>query len=465
MTISLTDDLLPKHLRELNPDMFLGNKFMVCDFETTTKNKGSPLNPANELVLSHWLLYENGKIVRKKHWGGELDQLALMKDIDNAEFVVCHGTHFELGWLQRMGYPTHTKAFYCTLLGQRVLAGNRAWMKLSLSETAKYYGVTDKLDCIKPYWSAGVETTDIPAEFLDMYCAGDVQTTLEVFLEQRLKLSRMKLLPTVFTRCIFTPVLQDMSRNGMCLDSEAVLDEYNLMENAKLEIDKEMDTLTGGINPRSSKQVCTYLYDVLGFTPVQDRKGQPIRKANALIMAQLRATTPQQKEFLQLKSRQSSIDSALSKTLRPFAACVKDAEKEGKKPIINFMFSQIVAATHRLSSTGYEYKAQGQNIPRKYKKLITARSERYKVVEGDAAQLEFRVAAHLGLDARAIQDIRNGEDVHSFTAAIIFGKKKLKMSVEDAFKWITENKDTDKVAKELRQQAKPLTFRPLEIAA
>ena len=42
-----------------------------------------------------------------------------------------------------------------------------------------------------------------------------------------------------------------------------------------------------------------------------------------------------------------------------------------------------------------------------------------EVGEGDGAQLEFRVAAHLGRDEQALTDIRDKVDIHSFTAAVI----------------------------------------------
>jgi DNA polymerase I len=65
------------------------------------------------------------------------------------------------------------------------------------------------------------------------------------------------------------------------------------------------------------------------------------------------------------------------------------------------------------------------------------------VGEADGAQLEFRVAAHLGRDRRAGDDIRAGYDVHRGTAAALLAVP------------------FDSVTKEQRQDAKPETFRPL----
>lgn len=457
---------LPEFLREPDPYVFMGEHFVVFDFETGEKDKGNPLNPENDMFMVAWVEYDHGKITYRRLWADEYGMKALMDVIDRVPFVVAHNTAFEIGWLQRMGYPTHRKLFYCTMLGEKVLAGNRAWIKLSLADSCKRYGVQTKDDAIKPYWDGGLATADIPDIFLEPYCLIDVKANLELFLAQRKKIFDMELMPTQFTRCILTPALQDISRNGMCLDGEAVRKEHAATVQEKLEIDAEMDALTGGINPRSTKQVCEYLFDILQFAPPKDPKtGEPIRKANKNVIDQLVAETPEQKKFIQLKRKQSQVDAALSKALTPFLRCVEDAEKNGTLPIMQFKFSQTNTATHRLSSTGFRYGAQGQNIPRKYKRLFRARRPDYKVGEGDGAQLEFRVAAFLGQDKQAMSDITNGEDVHAYTAAVIFGRKKLKMAVDEAFKWIAEHKDTDKVAKDCRQNAKAFTFRPLDIAA
>src|SRR6185437_12986694 len=102
-----------------------------------------------------------------------------------------------------------------------------------------------------------------------------------------------------------------------------------------------------------------------------------------------------------------------------------------------------VTKNHRLSSSGRKWKLQFQNFPRAFKKLFKARRAAWLVGEADGRQLEFRVAAHLGRDARALIDIRADYDVHRGTASSL---------LEVPF---------DSVTKEQRQDAKPETFRPL----
>ena len=64
-----------------------------------------------------------------------------------------------------------------------------------------------------------------------------------------------------------------------------------------------------------------------------------------------------------------------------------------------------------------------QNMPRggtfPVKKVFVSRWEGGQILEADFAQLEFRVAAYLGQDATAIEEVKTGFDVHSYTAEVI----------------------------------------------
>jgi DNA polymerase-1 len=64
-----------------------------------------------------------------------------------------------------------------------------------------------------------------------------------------------------------------------------------------------------------------------------------------------------------------------------------------------------------------------QNMPRggtfPVKRCFVSRWEGGKILEADFAQLEFRVAAFLSQDRVAIDEVKNGFDVHSYTAEVI----------------------------------------------
>jgi len=84
-----------------------------------------------------------------------------------------------------------------------------------------------------------------------------------------------------------------------------------------------------------------------------------------------------------------------------------------------------------------------QNMPRggtfPVKKVFVSRWEGGKILEADFAQLEFRTAAYLSKDETAIKEIKDGFDVHAYTASVI----------------------TESGQKTSRQEAKAHTFAPL----
>ena len=186
------------------------------------------------------------------------------------------------------------------------------------------------------------------------------------------------------------------------------------------EVNALLAEFTGGINPNSGKQVAEFLYDTLGFEELKGRDRQPLRtpggarKSDATTISQLKPRNKKQREFLELKIKQATLNAEVTKALEKFYNCVQD---EG---ILHASFNQTITQTHRLSSNGKApYAIQFQNFPRKFKPLFKARHDGWKIGETDGAQLEFRVAAACGRDEEAIRAIENKFDVHSFTADVL----------------------------------------------
>ena len=119
---------LPVHLRTPDPSVYMGQNFVVVDFETTTAEFGSPHRTDNSLLCATWI---NGPHHphpgRHKVVGNETDMNDLVWDIERADFVVAHNAKFELGWLERCGLDLADTLSFCTLIGEKVLAGNRPW--------------------------------------------------------------------------------------------------------------------------------------------------------------------------------------------------------------------------------------------------------------------------------------------------------------------------------------------------
>ena len=86
-------------------------------------------------------------------------------------------------------------------------------------------------------------------------------------------------------------------------------------------------------------------------------------------------------------------------------------------------FKQTGTATGRLSST----EPNLQNIPirtelgRELRRFFLPENRDYVIVDADYSQIELRLLAHVSGDANMIRAFRDGVDVHTSTAATVFG--------------------------------------------
>ena len=450
---------LPAHLSAPDPNIYRSNNYVSLDYETTTLDYGDSRNPNNSILLSCWRRGSghpryNGSPIAV--WGGEFDLGDLVRDIEEADYLVAHNTKFELGWLYRCGLDLSNVVVWCTQIGEYVLAGNRQW-SLHLSDTSKRRGYGDK-DFIGQLIRQGVDTRDIPGFLLERYCHKDVALCERIFRHQRDHIYRRGLEAVTYTRNLLTPVLVDIERNGMCLDEERVEQLYFRYANKLVELERKFDKLTGGVNPRSPKQLQELIYDKLKFTELQDYKGRPKRtasggrKTDKQTLSELakQASTPHQKKFINLKTDINKYKDALSKTLEKFHLCVT----ETKDNVLFANLHQTITQTHRLSSSGTKYKVQFQNIDRNFKPLIRSRKSDWSFAEYDFAQLEYRTAVYLGDDDQGRANIADPSfDAHVFSAAVMH-----EWNYDDAFR---RYKKGDPDVKSARQDAKPDTFKPL----
>lgn len=432
---------LPSFVSEPCPDIYRYGNYVVLDWETTNLEYGSALVPSNRIVTGHWCI--NGTEYKTLNVHG-LDQLFI--DLESCDFMVAHHAKFELSWLRRLGF-TKPLLVFDTLLAEYVWAGNRK-VPLDLDSVAEKYTGKRKEDSVKKLLEEGVCPSTIDLVELDRYCRTDVEITDATFREQLRVLSDLGLLPSLYTRCILTPILAAIESRGMALDRQKVRDVFILYNDAHNDLKRRISEFTGGVNPASPKQMGIYLYDTLKFEERSGADGKPDRteaggrRTDTDTITSLRCTTQAQRDFIELYRNFGSLKVNTNALAKMWQCCLDTPPDQ--VPILYASYNQSVTTTHRLSSSGARYKLQFHNFNRDFKPLFCARTDGWKVGEGDGAQLEFRVAAHLGRDAVAGADIRNPEfDAHYQTATVLLGK------------------DRSGVSKPERQDAKPRTFKPL----
>jgi len=455
----MNDNLIPWFVKEEFPEQIYTTKdYLVLDFETDNLDFGSALNPDNDLFCACWLIVRGGVVVEKKQIiGGIYDYSELLEDIASVDFIVAQNLKFELQWLKRCGLELRDVLGYDTMLAAWVIDGNRKRAR-DLNSLAKRYKIKGKLDIVSVLIKLGVNVRDINPDWVLEYCHQDVATTLGVFLGQQAELTVRKQWHLAHVRNLTCSVLADIEFEGLTLDKDRVLEEYNKAVEVVERLGAELAVVTGGINLGSPKQVAVFLYETLRFDEVVDHRGKPVRtgkdaKATAApVLMKLKATTEQQREFLRVYKEYNKQASLLEKNLQYFQLTCEQRDCTFYGNI-----KQGVVQTGRLASSGIAILFKGlkkaksvqlQNIPRQFKRLFWSGFEDWDIGEYDSAQLEFRVAVDMAKDKVGTEEIVSGVDVHTFTAQVLDANRDPEIS-------------SLPTAKAKRQESKKHTFKPL----
>ena len=448
---------LPDFLIHPNPSIYMSDNFVVFDVETNTKGDSRSPMPCwseNSIVCGSWCTGIDGDA--HNIYGNELEQGLLVEALEDADFVVAHNGKFDLGWMIRAGIDLRKVLLYDTMIAEYCINGNLKG-ELSLDALSKYYTGVGKAHFIDICMKNKVDPADMPRSKLIARCDSDISQTRDVFLAQRIRIQELGLLGHVHTRCILSPALADIESKGMHVDADRVNDLYHeAAANLSISV-QNLDDFTGGINPRSPKQVKEFVYDELKFKPKMKGKGKfstPIYSTKTEDLIALTATNVRQRRFVGLKKEFARHNADVGKNLLFFHGVATDKREGIPAGVFYAQFNQCVTVTHRLSSSGIPRtfahlkddkdkeitkSIQFQNFARKYKPVFKAREPGWLMGEADGAQLEFRVAAFLGQCSVATQAIVNNLDVHTDT-----------MNVLTAAGQVTT-----------RQEAKPHTFKPL----
>ncbi|MFN0105971.1 MAG: DNA polymerase I [Bryobacteraceae bacterium] len=210
------------------------------------------------------------------------------------------------------------------------------------------------------------------------------------------------------------PVLADMERTGVRIDSEQLA---RMSVRMLAEIDRltaEIHGLAGHeFNISSPQQLGKVLFEEMGL-PAAGRTGKGKQTSTAAdVLDALAGDHPICARVLEyrglVKLRGTYVD-ALPLLVRP---------ESGR---LHTTFNQTGAATGRLSSVNPNL----QNIPvrtelgREIRAAFVPRPG-WKLVVADYSQIELRLLAHMSLDPVLVESFRNGEDIHTRTAAEVFG--------------------------------------------
>lgn len=205
-------------------------------------------------------------------------------------------------------------------------------------------------------------------------------------------------------------VLAEMEHLGFYVDAEATR-QYGLrlQEQSDLLKSSILEQVGYEFNINSPKQLGEALFGKLGLP--HGKKTKSGWSTNADVLEDLRYLHPVVDEILKYRT--------LTKLKSTYCdGLVKVIAEDGR---IHSNFNQTETRTGRISST----EPNMQNIPvrtsigREFRKFFSAESG--VLVDADYSQIELRVLAHVANDSAMIEDFKEGRDIHTSTAARVFG--------------------------------------------
>lgn len=311
-------------------------------------------------------------------------------------------------------------------------------MKHSMDEMSEYYLSYRPVSIetlIGPKGKKQTSMRDAPLEKIKEYAAEDADITLQLksALDNELNKDHLvKLFRDIESPLI--PVLTEMEVEGVRLDTDALKVMSKELDQETLELQDKIHQLAGvDFNIDSPKQLGEVLFDHLRI----DEKAKKTKSGQY----ETREDTLQK-----LVAKHDIIPLILDyRSLRKLKSTYVDSLPEMVNPRtgrVHTNYMQTVAATGRLSSNNPNL----QNIPirtergREIRKAFIPRSEDHVILSADYSQVELRIIAAISGDKGMQEAFRQGLDIHTATAAKVFGV------------------DISEVTREQRSKAKAVNF-------
>ena len=275
--------------------------------------------------------------------------------------------------------------------------------------------------------------TAVPLQAVADYSAEDADMTMRIALQQVPRLRDLgldRLCESVEFPLI--GVLARMERAGISLDTE-------YLAQMSKDLERQLDILVSDIhrlagetfNINSTQQLGVILFQKLRLPVV--RKTKTGFSTDVAVLESLRGQHPlieKLLEYRQLTKLKSTYIDALPSLINP---------RTGR---VHTSYNQTVAATGRLSSSDPNL----QNIPIRtelgsaIRKAFIPSGKGVGLLSADYSQIELRIMAHISGDEGLRQAFLDEEDIHTTTAAKVFGVP------------------SGDVSKEMRRKAKEVNF-------
>jgi len=333
-----------------------------------------------------------------------------------AKKSVAHNGKFDNQWLWR--YDIHMGQTFDTMLAAYLLDENRPSFKLErlavdLLGVEPYHTDTEEM------LSDG-QAAEIPVEVLGARCARDAAYTLGLYLLQRDQLGQDKGLARVMQH-ILMPVsrlLERVEAHGLPLDLDLLAERHALLKTEIVRLRAEVLAIGGeDLNPNSSPQLATVLFEQLGLPIIKRTKGgKPSTDKDTL--AALRERHPFVTHLLDYR-KCAKADTAY---YTRWKTRQRDGVLRGSFWVVNVSKDRAGTRTGRLSGDLQQVPKQFKNTPvhLRLKDLVVAPAG-HVLLEADYSQIELRMAAWLAEEQAMRQAYQEGRDLHIETARDVLG--------------------------------------------
>lgn len=276
---------------------------------------------------------------------------------------------------------------------------------------------------------------DVALEQIKEYAAEDADITLQL-KQVFVPLMQEKEVQQVFEK-VENPlvrVLTDMEYEGVKIDVDFLRDYSKELEREAKRCEESVYSQAGvRFNLASPKQLGEVLFEKLKLDPKakKTKTGQYATGEDVLLkLASQHKIVDDILGFRELTKLKSTYVDALPEMINP---------RTGR---VHTSYAQAVAVTGRLSSNNPNL----QNIPirtergREIRKAFIPRSEGRVLLSADYSQIELRIVAAISGDPNMCEAFRQHKDIHTATAAKVYGVPE------------------DQVTKEMRYKAKSVNF-------
>jgi DNA polymerase-1 len=322
---------------------------------------------------------------------------------------VGHDLKFDLSLLEWRGFSVGGKLFD-TMIAHSLIEPD---MRHSLSYLAEaYLGYTpiprSTLDAPSASSSSSASASTLSCESADLVL--QLRRLLEPLLKDK---AQQKVFYEIEAPLV--PVLADMEYEGIKVDAIALADFGAQLSKEIDELEKKICSLAGTtFNVNSPRQLGQILFDVLKISdePKKTRTGQYATDEQTLA-----ALAPDHEIVQRLMEHR-----AASKLKSTYADALPAAiwPKTGR---IHTTFNQVMTSTGRLNSQDPNL----QNIPirtergQEIRKAFVPRNDDFLLLSADYSQIELRIIAALSREAGLLEAFKTGVDVHTATAAKVYG--------------------------------------------